>query len=432
MILGGGLAGVEAAWQAVRAGVAATLIEMKPVRFSAAHRSPFLAELVCSNSLRSRSLDHASGLLKAEMRRLGSVVLQAAEETALPAGSALAVDRDAFSRHVTRTLEQSGVRILREEATEIPDTGGPVIVCTGPLSSPAIVGAIQDLTGRDSMAFYDAIAPIVNGESIDFEKVFWASRYGKGGADYVNCPMDKGQYERFVEEILRAEKVPLHPFESIPPFEACLPIEDLAARGPETLAHGPMRPTGLVDPRTGRRPFAVVQLRRDNACGSLFNMVGFQTKMTYAEQRRVFRLIPGLEKAEFHRLGSVHRNTFLHAPRLLFPTLQARAKPLVLFAGQLTGVEGYVESAATGILAGLNAVRMVLGLDSSVPPRTTALGSLVYYLTNADPETFQPMHVHFGLFPPEESGPAESRKGRRRRISERALRDLGRWAEGLS
>lgn len=431
VIVGGGLAGAEAAWQAIRAGVAATVIEMKPVRFSAAHRSPFLAELVCSNSLKSRSLDHASGVLKEEMRRLGSVVLEAAEATALPAGSALAVDRESFSRHVTHALEQAGVRVVRKEATEIPNTGGPVIVSTGPLSSPAIAGAIQSLTGHDSLCFYDAIAPIVDGETIDFEKVFWASRYGKGGPDYLNCPLDQGQYERFVEEILRAEKVPLHPFESVPPFEACMPIEDLAARGPETLAHGPMRPTGLVDPKTGRRPYAVVQLRRDNVCGTLFNMVGFQTKMTYAEQRRVFRLIPGLEKAEFPRLGSLHRNTFLHAPRLLLPTLQSKANPLVFFAGQLTGVEGYVESAATGILAGLNAARLVQGLEPSVPPRTTALGSLIFYLTHADPETFQPMHIHFGLFPPVEPDGGGSRKIRRRRVAERALRDLDLWAQKI-
>lgn len=429
VVIGGGLAGAEAAWQAIRAGVAATVIEMKPVRFSDAHRSPFLAELVCSNSLKSRSLDHASGVLKEEMRRLGSVVLEAAEATALPAGSALAVDRESFSRHVTHALEQAGVRVVRKEATEIPDTGAPVIVATGPLSSPAIAGAIQSLTGYDSLSFYDAIAPIVDGETIDFEKVFWASRYGKGGPDYLNCPLDKGQYERFVEEILRAEKVPLHPFECVPPFEACMPIEDLAARGPETLAHGPMRPTGLVDPKTGRRPYAVVQLRRDNACGTLFNMVGFQTKMTYAEQRRVFRLIPGLEKAEFPRLGSLHRNTFLHAPRLLLPTLQSKANPLVFFAGQLSGVEGYVESAATGILAGLNAARLVQGLEPSVPPWTTALGSLVFYLTHADPETFQPMHIHFGLFPPVEPDGGGSRKIRRRRVAERALRDLDLWAQ---
>jgi len=431
LIVGGGLAGAEAAWQAVRAGVAATVIEMKPLRFSAAHRSPLLAELVCSNSLRSRSLDHACGLLKEEMRRLGSLVLLAADETALPAGSALAVDREAFSLRVTAALEQAGVRIVRQEATEIPDTGGPVLICTGPLSSPAITRAIQGLTGRDSMAFYDAIAPIVNGETINLEKVFWGSRYGKGGDDYLNCPMERDLYERFVHEILHAEKVPLHPFESIPPFEGCLPIEDLAARGPETLAHGPMRPTGLVDPRTGRRPYAVVQLRRDNACGSLFNMVGFQTKMTHAEQRRVFRMIPGLEGAEFHRLGSLHRNTFLNAPRILLPTLQSRARPMVFFAGQLTGVEGYVESAATGILAGLNAVRLVQGLEPRVPPRTTALGSLVFYLTHADPDTFQPMHIHFGLLPPDESDPRRPRKARRMGMAGRALRDLDRWIESL-
>lgn len=431
LIVGGGLAGAEAAWQAVRAGTAATVIEMKPLRFSAAHRSPLLAELVCSNSFRSRSLDHACGLLKEEMRRLGSLILLAADETSLPAGSALAVDREAFSLRVTTALKQAGVRIVRQEATEIPDTGGPVLICTGPLSSPAITRAIQSLTGRDAMAFYDAIAPIVNGETIDLEKAFWGARYGKGGEDYLNCPMERELYERFVHEILHAEKVPLHPFESIPPFEGCLPIEDLAARGPETLAHGPMRPTGLVDPRTGRRPYAVVQLRRDNACGSLFNMVGFQTKMTHAEQRRVFRMIPGLERAEFHRLGSLHRNTFLNAPRILLPTLQSRARPFVFFAGQLTGVEGYVESAATGILAGLNAVRLVQGLEPCVPPRTTALGSLVFYLTNADPDTFQPMHIHFGLLPPDEYDAAKPRKLRRTRMAGRALRDLDRWIESL-
>lgn len=431
LIVGGGLAGAEAAWQAVRAGTAATVIEMKPLRFSAAHRSPLLAELVCSNSFRSRSLDHACGLLKEEMRRLGSLILLAADETSLPAGSALAVDREAFSLRVTTALKQAGVRIVRQEATEIPDTGGPVLICTGPLSSPAITRAIQSLTGRDAMAFYDAIAPIVNGETIDLEKAFWGARYGKGGEDYLNCPMERELYERLVHEILHAEKVPLHPFESIPPFEGCLPIEDLAARGPETLAHGPMRPTGLVDPRTGRRPYAVVQLRRDNACGSLFNMVGFQTKMTHAEQRRVFRMIPGLERAEFHRLGSLHRNSFLNAPRILLPTLQSRARPFVFFAGQLTGVEGYVESAATGILAGLNAVRLVQGLEPCVPPRTTALGSLVFYLTNADPDTFQPMHIHFGLLPPDEYDAAKPRKLRRTRMAGRALRDLDRWIESL-
>jgi len=429
LIIGGGLAGSEAAWQGVQEGVRVTLFEMKPGRFSPAHRSRFLAELVCSNSLRSRSLDHAIGLLKEEMRRLGSLIIRTADETAVPAGSALAVDREAFSRRVTEVLEDGGVRIVREEVTQIPETDGPVLICTGPLPSEAISKEIRRLTGADALSFYDAIAPIVDGTTIIQEKVFWASRYGKGGPDYLNCPMDRESYEHFVQEILKAEKVPLHDFESIPAFEGCLPIEDLAARGRDTLAHGPMKPTGLVDPRTGRRPYAVVQLRRDNFSGSLFNMVGFQTKMTWPEQKRVLRTIPGLEKAEFFRYGSLHKNAFLNAPLLLKPTLQMTGDPRVFFAGQITGVEGYVESAAMGLVAGRNAARWAKGLIATVPPPTTAFGALLHYITKADPASFQPMHVNFGIFPPLTEILTSSRKANRCRIVERALRDLDQWIE---
>ena len=429
LIIGGGLAGSEAAWQGIQEGARVTLFEMKPVKFSPAHRSPFLAELVCSNSLRSGSLDQAVGLLKEEMRRLGSLIIRAADETAVPAGSALAVDREAFSRRVTEVLESGGVRICREEVTGIPEAAGPVLICTGPLPSEAISNAIQQLTGAGALAFYDAIAPIVDGTTIIQEEVFWASRYGKGGPDYLNCPLDRETYERFVEEILKAKTVPLHPFESVPPFEGCLPIEDLAERGMDTLAHGPMKPTGLTDPRTGKRPYAVVQLRRDNVSGSLFNMVGFQTKMTWPEQRRVFRRIPGLQKAEFYRYGSLHKNAFINAPLLLMPTLQMRHDPRVFFAGQITGVEGYVESAAMGLIAGRNAARWARGQLLNIPPPTTACGALLRYITEADPASFQPMHVNFGIVPPLTDGRTQSRKANRRKMAERALHDLDRWLE---
>lgn len=427
LILGGGLAGSEAAWQACREGIRVTLIEMKPLKFSPAHRTSGLAELVCSNSLRSRSLDNACGLLKEEMRRFGSLIYRVATETEVPAGSALAVDRDRFSQGVTRLLEEAGVRIVREEAKQIPGSEMPVVVSTGPLPSEAIAGAIQELTGTESLSFYDAIAPIVDGATIRYEQAFWASRYGKGGPDYLNCPMDKQAYDRFIEEILRAEKVPLHAFEQIPPFEGCMPIEDLASRGKETLAYGPMKPVGLRDPKTGKMSYAVVQLRRDNLSASLLNMVGFQTKMTQPEQRRVFRMIPALEDAEFFRYGSLHRNAFVNAPRLLLPTLQLQKNPNIFFAGQMTGVEGYVESAATGLLAGRNAARRAKGLPATIPPRTTALGALLDYISHADPETFQPMHVNFGIFPPLSEGIPRSRKLRRQAYAERALRDLDHW-----
>jgi methylenetetrahydrofolate--tRNA-(uracil-5-)-methyltransferase len=428
LIIGGGLAGAEAAWQARRSGVPVTLVEMKPKRFSPAHRSAFLAELVCSNSLRSQSLETASGLLKEEMRRLDSVIMAVAGATALPAGSALAVDREAFSREITHLLEEAGVRVVRQEATSIPAPPQTVLICTGPLPSEAMADALRELTGSDALQFYDAIAPVVEADSIDCEKVFWASRYEKGGPDYVNCPMDRETYDRFVTELLNAEKVSPREFEAIPPFEGCMPVEDLAARGRETLSRGPMKPVGLIDPRTGRRPYAVVQLRRDNAAGSLLNVVGFQTKMTQSEQKRVLRMIPGLENAHFFRFGSVHRNAFLNAPRLLLPTLQLKKDPRIFFAGQFTGVEGYLESAGTGLLAGRNAARWTRGQTLALPPATTGLGALIRYIVTADPETFQPMHVNFGVFPPlPEANARMSRKDRRRAIVDRALRDLDAW-----
>jgi methylenetetrahydrofolate--tRNA-(uracil-5-)-methyltransferase len=427
LIIGGGLAGVEAAWQASLAGARAIVHEMKPQRFSPAHRSPNLAELVCSNSLRSLSMENASGLLKEEMRRLGSLVLSVADETSVPAGSCLAVDREAFSREITRRLEGAGVSVVRREVIKIPEPPRTLMICTGPLTSDALAREIQTLTGADALQFYDAIAPIVDSHSIDYAKVFWASRYDKGGDDYLNCPMDQESYNRFREELLAAQKVPLREFEEVPPFEGCMPVEDLAARGEKTLAYGPMRPVGLADPGTGKRPYAVVQLRRDNRSATLLNMVGFQTKMTRPEQKRVFRLIPGLENAEFYRYGSLHRNTFLNAPLLLSRALQLKRDPRIFFAGQLTGVEGYIASAATGMIAGKNAVRWTQGKSLRLPPPTTSLGALLDYVTEADPKTFQPMHVNFGIFPPLGEGRMPSRKRRREAIVQRALHDLDPW-----
>jgi methylenetetrahydrofolate--tRNA-(uracil-5-)-methyltransferase len=339
----------------------------------------------------------------------------------------LAVDRQEFSRRITRILDEAGVHIVREEATSVPPPPQTVVICTGPLPSDAMARALQGLTDADALYFYDAIAPIVDADSIDDERTYWASRYDKGGQDYLNCPMDQETYYRFIEAILSAEKAPLREFEEIPPFEGCMPIEDLAARGRETLAHGPMKPVGLIDPKTGERSYAVVQLRRDNASGSLMNMVGFQTKMTQTEQRRVFRMIPGLEDAHFFRYGSVHRNAFLNAPRLLLSTLQLKKEPRVFFAGQLTGVEGYIESAATGLIVGMNAARWSKGTALSLPPATTGLGALLRYLVEADPDSFQPMHVNFGIFPPLPEGSRLSRKKRRQAQVDRALRDLDAW-----
>ena len=430
LIIGAGLAGSEAAWQAAKRGVAVTLFEMKPKRFSAAHCSPLLGELVCSNSFKSESLETAPGLLKEELRRLGSLIIQAADQSRVPAGSALAVDREVFACLITEALEKRPeVEIVREEIVSIPEQG-MVVIATGPLTSDALAEAIMGMTHRRSLAFYDAISPIVAAESIDFTIAFKQSRYGKGGADYVNCPMNKEEYYRFVQAVREGEKVPLREFESAVPFEGCLPIEDLAERGRETLAFGPMKPVGLLDPRSNAQPFAVVQLRLENKEGTLYNIVGFQTKLTYSEQERIFRLIPGLGQADFVRLGSLHRNTFIDAPRLLKGSLQFKSDPRIFVAGQLTGIEGYMESTAMGFLVGVNAARLLTGREIILPPRTTAMGALVGHVTNRFANDFQPMNVNFGLFPP--LGGREGRREKRLRMSERALQDLEPWKEAIA
>jgi methylenetetrahydrofolate--tRNA-(uracil-5-)-methyltransferase len=429
LIIGGGLAGCEAAWQAACRGIPVTLFEMKPQRFSGAHRSPLLGELVCSNSLKSEALDTGPGLLKEEMRRLNSLIMRAAEQGRVPAGSALAVDREVFSCFITAALEaREEVEIIREEVTSIPEQG-LVIIATGPLTSDALARAINELTLSRHLAFYDAISPIVTEDSINFELAFKGSRYGKGGADYINCPLDREEYYRFVRAVREGEKVPLRPFEQAMPFEGCLPIEDLAERGDDTLAFGPMKPVGLVDPRTGGQPFAVVQLRQENREGTLYNIVGFQTKLTYPEQARIFRLIPGLERAEFVRYGSLHRNTFIDAPRLLEGTLQLKQDRRIYFAGQITGVEGYMESTAMGYVAGVNAARSLNGQAIVLPPRTTAVGALVGHITNVYARNYQPMNINFGLFPPLAS--SGRKKEKRRFMAERALADLERWREAI-
>jgi len=429
LIIGGGLAGSEAAWQAAQRGIAVTLFEMKPRRFSAAHRSPLLGELVCSNSLKSESLETAPGLLKEELRRLGSLIIQAADQSRVPAGSALAVEREVFARFITEALEnRPEVEIQREEVTTIPEQG-MVIIASGPLTSDALAAAITSMTHSRSLAFYDAISPIVIADSIDFAIAFKQSRYGKGGADYVNCPMNREEYYGFVQSVRQGEKVPLREFERAVPFEGCLPIEDLAERGRDTLAFGPMKPVGLIDPRSNEQPFAVVQLRRENREGTLYNIVGFQTKLTYPEQERIFRLIPGLGHAEFARHGSLHRNTFIDAPRLLKGTLQLKADPRIFFAGQITGVEGYMESTAMGLLAGINAARSLADQEILLPSRTTAMGALVGHITNVFAQDFQPMNINFGLFP--QLGGREGRRQKRQLLAERALRDLETWKEAI-
>jgi methylenetetrahydrofolate--tRNA-(uracil-5-)-methyltransferase len=424
VVVGGGLAGTEAAFQLVRAGVEVDLYEMRPVRGTAAHTTDRLGELVCSNSFRNDGMETAVGLLKEEMRRLGSVVLAAADRHRVPAGACLAVDREGFAAELTRRVEaEPGIRLRREELTELPD--GVAIVATGPLTSPELSRRLAALFGESHLYFYDAIAPTVTAESIDQSVAFRASRYGKGGDDYLNCPLNEAEYERFVDAVDAAEKVPTRDFERCVYFEGCMPIEEMVRRGRQTLAFGPMRPVGLTDPRTGRRPHAVVQLRQDDREGRLYNLVGFQTKMTHPEQRRVFRMIPGLERATFVRLGSLHRNTFVNSPEILLPTLQVVRRRSLLLAGQIVGVEGYVESAATGILAGINAARLLVGRPGTVPPATTSLGSLLAYVTQRGKSGFQPMNANYGLFPPL----ATREKGRAKKVAraERALAHLDAW-----
>ncbi|MAF94851.1 MAG: methylenetetrahydrofolate--tRNA-(uracil(54)-C(5))-methyltransferase (FADH(2)-oxidizing) TrmFO [Rhodospirillaceae bacterium] len=441
-VIGGGLAGSEAAWQLARAGVPVVVHEMRPERGTDAHRTGGLAELVCSNSFRSDDAEtNAVGLLHEEMRRAGSLIMAAADKHRVPAGSALAVDRDGFSAEVGRALEaEPRIGIERREVRGLPPGDwDSVIVATGPLTSPALAGAVAELSGEENLAFFDAIAPIVTKDSIDFTKAWFQSRYDRGdeeggGKDYINCPMDQGQYDAFIKALLAADKVPFKDWEKDTPyFEACLPIEVMAERGPRTLSFGPMKPVGLTNPHDPQnKPAAVVQLRQDNALGTLYNMVGFQTKMTHGEQKRLFTTIPGLQGAEFARLGGVHRNTFINSPKLLDGTLRLKARPALRFAGQITGCEGYVESAAVGLMTGRFAATERLGRNPLPPPPTTAMGAILNHITaGADAETFQPMNVNFGLFPPVEGTDERGKRlrGRKRKqaMSARALRDFDAW-----
>jgi len=439
-VIGAGLAGSEAAWQIAQSGVPVVLHEMRPVRMTEAHKTDGFAELVCSNSFRSDDAEqNAVGLLHEEMRRCGSLILQAADAHKVPAGGALAVDRDGFSAQVTETLRNHPlVTVERGEIAGLPPADWDnVIVATGPLTSPALADAVRDLTGEAELAFFDAIAPIVHRDSIDMSRAWLQSRYDKpgpggSGADYINCALDREQYEAFVHELLTAPKTEFKDWEKDTPyFEGCLPIEVMAERGVDTLRFGPMKPVGLTNPHTGERPYAVVQLRQDNALGTLFNMVGFQTKLKYGEQTRIFRMIPGLENAEFARLGGLHRNTFLNSPKVLDALLRLKAMPRLRFAGQVTGVEGYVESAAIGLLAGRFAAAERLGAEPAPPPPTTALGALLGHITGgAEAETFQPMNVNFGLFPEPEIPAGQRRlkgKDRKRAYTARALAHLEPW-----
>lgn len=436
-VIGGGLAGSEAAWQIASAGVPVILHEMRPVQPTAVHRTDRLAELVCSNSFRGDKLDNAVGLLKEEMRRLGSLVMAVADTVRVPAGAALAVDRDLFSAEITRRLEAHPlVTIVRGEVTDIPDDG-IVIVATGPLTSDRLSEAIARFVGREHLAFFDAISPIVLAESIDMSRVFRASRWnrhspastGEGSADtgdYLNCPLTREQYDAFYDALMTAERATLHDFDHVKFFEGCLPIEVMAKRGRDTLRFGPMKPTGLVDPRTGRWPYAVVQLRQDNLAGDHYSLVGFQTQLKWGEQARVLRLIPGLEQAEFVRYGMIHRNTYINAPTVLKPTWQTRTRPTLLFAGQVSGVEGYVESAASGLVAGMNAARLAAGLEPLLLPRTTAIGALGYYVSHADPKHYDPTNITFGIMAPLTDAP-RGRRDRQLLISRRALAALDDW-----
>jgi len=423
-VVGGGLAGCEAAWALAERGVSVTLHEMRPVRMTPAHQTDTLAELVCSNTFKSVEPMHAHGLLKAEMRLLGSVVLQAADEARIPGGSALAVDRRAFAKGVeSRVLAHPNVTLVRGEVTELPSPG---IIATGPLTSDTLAAAIAARLGGASLAFYDAIAPIVSADSLDYSRLFKASRYGKGGGDdYWNAPFTREAYEAFVAALIGGEQyVPGHEFDKVPYFEGCLPVEEMAQRGVETLRFGPMKPIGLVDPNTGREPYAVVQLRQEDRAAQMWNLVGFQTRLKTGAQQKTFRMIPGLEHAEFLRFGSIHRNSYLNAPQALTPHLSAKDDPQLLFAGQLTGVEGYTESAATGMLAGVNLARLLSGEEPLLPPATTMLGALYRYLRETEPARFQPMNANFGLLEPLENAPRDKFK-KREALAARALREMG-------
>ncbi len=428
-IVGGGLAGCEAARVLAAAGVPVRLVEMRPTRTTPAHASGDLAEIVCSNSLGSTAPQTSKGVLLEELRRLGSLVVAAAERHAVPAGASLAVEREAFSADVTGVVAAlPGVEVVREEVTAVPD--GPTLVATGPLTGDALAADLARLTGSEHLAFYDAIAPIVTAESLDHDVLYAASRYGRGSPDFLNCPLDREAYDRFVTDLLEAEKVQPKDFEQEVFFEGCMPIEEMARRGQRTLAFGPMRPVGLPDPRTGRNPYAVIQLRREDPHGQLYNLVGFQTKLKHGEQKRVFRSLPGFGAAEFARLGSIHRNTFLCTPALLAEDLSLRARRDLWFGGLLVGVEGYAECAAAGLVAALGIVASLRGGAFEPPPRTTMLGGLLAHLREADPAHFQPMNVNFGLLPPVDGKVGGKRLGKRERrlaAGERALADMDAW-----
>jgi methylenetetrahydrofolate--tRNA-(uracil-5-)-methyltransferase len=431
-ILGGGLAGCEAAWQLARRGLSVSLYEMRPGRSTQAHQTEWLAELVCSNSLKSEQESCAPWLLKEELRRLDSLLLQAAQKARVPGGHALTVDRDVFAAEVTNAIASEPlIELRREEAESVPENG-IAIIATGPLTSEALATSIAKLTGSERLFFYDSISPIVDAETVDTNVAFWASRYGKstdGTDDYLNCPLDREQYEHFVDELLAAQSVPAHISEdSTCYFEACLPIEEIARRGRDTLRFGPMKPMGLTDPRTGRRPYAVVQLRQENLRAQSFNLVGFQNHMRFGDQQRVLRLIPGLERAEFLRYGQIHRNTYINAPALLTPTLQLRSRPEVFFAGQISGVEGYVESIATGLMAGVHAAALARGESPRALPRETALGSLCHYVSGADARDYQPANITFDLLPqldePTRNRLRRDKKARHAEVCRRALQAL--------
>lgn len=425
-IIGAGLAGSEAAWQAAERGIEVTLYEMRPLANTPAHHTDKFAELVCSNSLRAANIENAVGLLKEEMRYFNSVIMEAADVNQIPAGGALAVDREGFSQYITdKITNHPNITVLREEVGEIPNDQ-PVIIASGPLTSPLLIESIQKLTGEDYFYFHDAAAPIVTLESIDMDKVFRASRYDKGEADYFNCPMNQEEYERFWNELVKAERAPLKSFEKEVFFEGCMPVEQMASRGMQTLLFGPLKPVGLIDPKTGKQPYAVVQLRQDNKEGTLYNIVGFQTNLRWGEQSRIFGMIPGLENADFVRFGVMHRNTFINSPKLLEPTLRMKSYPNIFFAGQITGVEGYVESSSSGLIAGINAARMIKGEELLVFPPTTAHGALCHYITTTPAKSFQPMNVTFGLFPPLEKK-IKSKKERGSYLAERSLNDLKKF-----
>lgn len=418
-VLGAGLAGSECAWQLAKRGIKVKLWEMKPEKMSPAHTSPYFGELVCSNSLRSDELTNAVGLLKAEMRSMGSLIMDSADKHRVAAGGALAVDREGFARYITESLEQNdNVEIIRREALDIPE--GEVVIATGPLSSDAIAEKIAALCPDSDLHFYDAVAPIVTLDSVDMDSAFFASRYDKGTADYVNCPMDKEEYLAFVKELVSAKEAPVHGFDDGGVFEGCMPVEVMARRGVDTLRYGPMKPVGLIDPRTGRENYAVVQLRRDNADGTIYNIVGFQTHLTWGEQKRVFSMIPALKNAEFVRYGVMHRNTYLNSPKLLDRYYRLKSEPRISFAGQMTGVEGYVESAASGMLVGIETAARVLGLESVDFPQETAIGALGLYISGGSVGDFQPMNINFGIIKPLEYR-VKGKRNKNAEISKRSL-----------